>query len=111
MTPHDFFQELTTKLASYELPIERFSVFSIDCPFSAEIGELFNEWKNLKFLHLGDLHEEEGGGFFRDDGRPHFEDYDIVSELPPKSWGCPGLTEYTDGIHLRTSGVFAGTIS
>jgi hypothetical protein len=83
MTSHDFFQALTKCLASRETSIERFSVPSIECPFSAEIGELFAEWKDLKFLHLGDLHNEEGAGFFRNEGRPVFRNYDIVSKPTP----------------------------
>jgi hypothetical protein len=84
MTSHDFFQALTESLASRQTSIERFSVSSIECPFSAEIGELFQDWKDLKFLHLGDLHNEEGEGFFLNDGRPDFRNYDIVSKSTPK---------------------------
>jgi len=78
MTPLDFFQALTTNLTSPEVSIERFSVSSICCTFDPEIGRLFQAWKDLKFLQLGDMHDE---GHFIEDHRLDFETYNPVSEL------------------------------
>lgn len=73
MTPYDFFYALTTKLSSPKFSIERFSVESIKCPFSADIGKLFQSWESLKFLRMGD--GDNNNGPYDNDGRLDFGSY------------------------------------
>ncbi|KAK0108170.1 hypothetical protein ONS95_002992 [Cadophora gregata] len=76
--------ELTTSPATAK--IEKFSTMNIHNHFSREAGQLFQNWKSLKFLQLGD--KDNTGGPFGDDGRPDFEAYrphilEFIKALPP----------------------------
>ena len=77
MTPYNFFYALTTKLSSPKFSIERFSIESIKCPFSADIGKLFQSWESLKFLQMGD--GDNNNGPYDNDGRLDFGSYRPVS--------------------------------
>ncbi|PVH85141.1 hypothetical protein DL98DRAFT_568377 [Cadophora sp. DSE1049] len=84
LTAHEAFHELTTSPATAKM--ERFSTMDIQGHFSREIGQLFKNWMNLKFLQLGD--EDNSGGPFGDDGRPQFDEYKphilaFIKALPP----------------------------
>ncbi|KAL2071866.1 hypothetical protein VTL71DRAFT_13101 [Oculimacula yallundae] len=71
LTPSVALRELITSPATAKM--EKFSTRCIEGPFSAELGQLFSPWKNLRFLHVGD--EDIAGGPYGDDGRPQFDLY------------------------------------
>jgi hypothetical protein len=73
------------------------------------MGRVFQAWPDLKFLQLGDMHEEAGG--FINDGRPDFDNYKPVSKPTPPRDKTLGLTGNIATFHSRTSSVFGRDIS
>jgi hypothetical protein len=77
ITGYELLHELTTKLSSPKLSIERLTLADIGCPFSPSIGKLFRGFASLKFLRIGDA--ENHNGAHGNDTRLDFESYTSVS--------------------------------
>ena len=70
-------QTLISTITRTNPRLERFSMTTIETPFTSMTGMLFKAWQHLKFLRLGDGDNTKGP--FRSNGRPDFKKNKLVS--------------------------------